>query len=259
MRLPYEFWLKYLLVSAQATERQIGELCALYQLPTPSSAYLSMLRLDVDGRRHVTDAPTLRRMKIKSLALNEPAAVAARELVTEYRVRPILEALILGGLDDKDCSFYLESIAGHKATPAVLGLYRHYFWNPSLLSNADWDKFLKDYHGRHGERLIHCLLRGEEFTLWKLGVSKQVDPNAILSGIMYESAMRFKELSSHGNGHHTAMAAKMWAESVFKAAEMLTKDEDELRKSMTELSNFAMKLGRREISSLETLNKLEKE
>lgn len=259
MRLPYEYWLKYLLVSAQLTEAQILELCAVYQLPAPPAAYLTSLRAELGGRRHVVDVATLRKLKIKSLALNEAAAVEARELLTEFRIRPVLEALLLGGVADKDVAYYVETLTGRQVSTTVVAMYRHYFWNVELLSNSGWEKLLHDYHGKHGDKLFHCLLRGEEFTLWKLGVSKEVEPKALIGGIMYESAMRFKELSAFGNGHHTALAAKMWAESVFKAAELLTRDEDALRTTMNELSNFALKLGKREISSVESLNKLEKE
>lgn len=259
MRLPYEFWLKYLLVSAQATTQQIQEICSLYQLPVPAPEYLTQLRAELGNRRHVTDASTLRSLKIKALAQGDPTANEARELLTEYRIRPVLEALLIGGLDNKDAAYNLEIITGRKTSSQVVSMYRHYFWNPDLLSNADWDKLLSDYHGKHGDKLKQCLLRGSEYTLWKLGVSKEVDPKLMIGGIMYESAMRFKELSSYGNGHHTALAAKMWADNVFKAAEMLTRDEDQLRSTMNELSAFALKLGRREISSLEQLNKLDKE
>lgn len=261
MRLPYEYWLKYLLVSAQSTTEQIAQLCELHQLPVPEDAYLTRLRGELGGRRHITDAPTLRRLKIKALATSEPDAVAARELLSEYRIRPALELLIISGMSDSDVSYYAEFILKRVIPVNVVAMYRHYFWNPSLLSNHDWELFFlgcKDKH--HSKKLNQGLLRGDEFALWKLGFIKESEHRSIISNMFYESAMRFKELSAYSNGHDTALSAKMWAETVFKSAEFLSRDEDAIKSTVEDLNSFALKLGRREISSVASLgNKLTKE
>jgi hypothetical protein len=261
MRLPYEYWLKYLLVSAQATTEQIGELCELHQLPVPEDEYLTRLRAELGGRRHITDIPTLRRLKIKGLAVSDPDAVAARELLSEYRLRPALELLIISGMTDADIAHYLEVILKRIVPEAVIGMYRHYFWNVNLLSNYDWEiYFLDSKDSQHGKKLKQGLLRGEEFALWKLGYIKETEQRGIISNMLYESAMRFRELSSYGNGQETALAAKMWAETVFKSAEFLSRDEDAIKSTVEDLNAFALKLGRREISSVASLNnKLTKE
>lgn len=261
MRLPYEYWLKYLLVSAQATTEQIADLCKLHQLPEPEDAYLTRLRNELGGRRHITDVPTLRRLKIKALAKAEPDAVAARELLTEYRLRPALELLIISGMPASEISFYAETVLKRVIPPNVVSMYRHYFWNPDLLSNYDWELFFIDCKDNfHTKKLKQSLLRGEEFALWKIGYIKESEHRGIISNMLYESAMRFKELSAYGNGHDTALSAKMWAETVFKSAEFLSRDEDAIKSTVEDLNSFALKLGRREISSVAALgNKLTKE
>ena len=254
MHLPYEYWLKYLLVSAQATTDQINELCRLYQFPEPDDSYLTQLRAELGGRRHITDAPTLRRLKIKSLAMSEPDAVAARELLMQFRFRPHLEMLIIGGLSDKDVSYYAGALFKVELPDNVVAMYRHYFWNVALLSNLEWERFLATYHERHGKLLKQCLLRGEEFSLWKAGFVKDTEHRTLIAGMLYESAMRFKELGTYVNGHDTALAAKLWAETVFKSAEFLSRDEDAIKSTVEDLNQFALKLGRRDISSIGSLN-----
>jgi len=232
----------------------------LYQLPEPEDEYLTRLRAELGGRRHVTDTPTLRRLQIKSLALSEPNAVAARELLTQFRFRPYLEILVICGMTDKDVAYYASAIFKKDLSEAVVSMYRHYFWNPALLSNMDWEIFLADYHDRHGKLLKQCLLRGEEYALWKSGFIKETEHRAIISNMLYESAMRFKELGTYINGHDTALAAKLWSETVFKSAEFLSRDEDAIKSTVEDLNQFALKLGRRDISSIASLNnKLSKE
>jgi hypothetical protein len=134
-------------------------------------------------------------------------------------------------------------------------MYRHYFWNVELLSLGNWYEFLDSYQGSYGKRLRSFLNHGAEHTLWKLGYTGSVDSRAAIQGILYESSMRFKELSSHANGQDTALAAKMWAENIFKASELLTRTDDVLQNTMDQLSKHVIKLGRREISSVQSLSK----
>lgn len=252
-RLPHEYWLKYLLISARATTQEIEALCELCQLEKPTTRYLSQLRFELEGKSSCTDQTWLRKHKIKALACGDPSATKARELLTTHRLRPKIEALLICGMPDKDVSFYLGALTEREVPISVVAMYRHYFWNVDLLSLADWYAFLETYQNGYGKRLRSYLNQGVEHTLWKLGYTGTVDSEVAIRGILYESSMRFKELGSYANGQNTAMAAKMWAENIFKAAELLNRNEDVLKSTMDELSKHAIRLGKREISSLQTL------
>ena len=65
--------------------------------------------------------------------------------------------------------------------------------------------------------------------------------------------MRFFETTASPNNKDTAMTAKMWAENIFKATEELNKTGDEVRQVLDELKSVAIKLGKRDISSIEEL------
>ena len=97
--------------------------------------------------------------------------------------------------------------------------------------------------------------KGPEFALWKLGdKSIPVNIDHVVDNILSESSHRFMELSSQPNCRDVALAAKMWTEQALKAAEFkkatgaLVKDAEEA------LVKVALRLGRREISSVDELN-----
>lgn len=255
MRLPYEYWLRYLVSVPLLSTAQVHDLCNLYRLPLPEETYLTYLRTSTTGGHgRLTSPAALRAAKIKALADGNADAVRARELLTEHRVRPTIEALLISGMSDKDVVFYLEGFHRLQLTEQAVAYYKHYFWNVDSLSNLEWEEFLDEYQSHHGKRLKQFLLRGPDFALWRLGHVPDLDAKASAKVIMHESMMRFRELSTYSNTQPNAMAAKMWAENFFKAAEFLDKDEDAVHNTISALSEFALKLGTREITSVHALS-----
>ena len=65
--------------------------------------------------------------------------------------------------------------------------------------------------------------------------------------------MRFFETSQFENSRDTAMTAKLWAESLFKANEELEKSGDAVKQVLDNLKDIAIKLGKRDITSIDDL------
>lgn len=259
-RLPNEYWLKYMLVFSNATLEQIVEMSRMYEMVPPTLQYLRELRNKLDETKPKPFRGDIaacrvwtRRQRLTSLATNSAPASQARDLLSDNKVRPILEALILADMPSADVTTYLHRIAGRSVTQEAVDMYRHYFWNRNLLSSAQWDEFLADHPD--GKTLASCYKRGPEFALWKFGYRVELPKQEILQAILHESAMRFMELGEYQNGMKTATAAKFWAENVFKSIEALEKTGDSVKQVVDELRALSIKLGRREISSVEGKNR----
>ena len=89
--------------------------------------------------------------------------------------------------------------------------------------------------------------------MWRLGFRIELSQQDVIRGVFHESAMRFFETTTQKNTRDTAMTAKMWAENIFKATEELNKTGDEVRQVLDELKSVAIKLGKRDISSIDDL------
>lgn len=253
-RLPYEYWLKYLLAAARLSTDQVAVTCELHQLPAPDPKYLAHLRNELGALRSPLPTSWLRERRIKELATGDPNAVAARELLTQQRVRTKLEALLITGMSPKDASFYLEALVRQHVPEEVISLYRHYFWNVDLLSIGQWSDFLANYQGVHGAMLRSYYNHGEAHTLWKLGYATSIDTKEAVRGILFDSIMRQRELNSHANNQDTALSARAWADTMFKALAYLERDEDVMERTMDGLAQYVLRLGRRDISSVQSLN-----
>lgn len=258
---PHEYWLKYMLLFSGATLDQIIQAARLYQMVPPTLEYLRALRDQLEATKpspfRMTSGSTrawVRRQRIMSMANNEPAAVEARELLSDNKIRAILETLLMTDVDLNKIVSHIHTLTGRAVSKEVVDRFRHYFWNRELMSLSDWNVYLDDYPG--GRELMSCRKQGEEFAMWRLGHRVELSKQEILQMILHESAMRFAELNSFNNGMKTAMAAKFWADNVFKSVDALDRTGDSVKQVVDNLREVAIKLGRRDISSVEKVRKL---
>lgn len=258
MKQPNEYWLKYMLLFSGMNLEQISEIASLYNFPAPSVTYLRALRDKLNESKpspfRITSSSTrswARGQRLLSMATDEPSATKARDLLGNNICRPVIEALLISGMGTKEVSEYTGAITGVKVSKRCVGMYRHYFWNRDLLSVSEWYSFLDDYP--RGDLLKGCFDQGPDYALWKLGYRVEISKDEVIRGLLHESTMRYFETSREENSKDTAMMAKLWSEQVFKSVEMMDRTGDAVKQVLTELKDLAIKLGRREISSIQDL------
>lgn len=267
MKAPYHRWLVYLTATG-SDYRSIELLCKTHHFMPPEREYL--LGLLADAQRalrvrkgegavqvHKQRQTYLREQRCLGLLDGNPRGQAARNVLTAPRLRRIVDTLLLTGSSPEHVADLASNAFKLPVTTEAVAFYANYFWDCSLLSHLDWYAYLAPHPS--GPFLRACLNRGEEHALWKLGHRTTVVPKATLNTICHESYMRFQELGSWANGQDTALAAKLWAGNVFTALERMAVGADGERSAMEEVRKLTVKLGRREISSLETLRGEDKE
>ena len=258
MRHPSEYWLKYMLMFSDLSTAQIVETARMYGMVPPTSEYLNSLRGTLMETRpspfRMDFAPSrnwVRRQRFLSMAREDEHARNARELLGDTKARRAIEALLLANMELEDVQEYVLKITGVSVHKKTLDLYRHYFWNRDLLSTREWFNYLQDYED--GRMLSSCYSQGGEYALWKLGHRVKLPKEEVLNSVFHESAMRFFETSQFDNTRDTAMTAKLWAESLFKANEELDKSGDAVKQVLDNLKDIAIKLGKRDITSIDDL------
>tara|TARA_Y100000114_G_C11764016_1_gene332043 strand:- start:11184 stop:11969 length:786 start_codon:yes stop_codon:yes gene_type:complete len=258
MRHPAEYWLKYMLMFSDLSNAQISETAVMYGMQPPSIEYLSGLREGLMGTRpspfRMDFAPSrnwVRRQRFLSMARGDEHASNARELLGNTKCRKVVETLLLANMEVGPVSEFVLEITGVSVPKKTVDLYRHYFWNRDLLSTREWLDYLDEYE--NGKMLSSCYSQGGEYALWKLGHRVDLPKEEVLSSVFHESAMRFFETSQFDNTRDTAMTAKLWAESLFKANEELEKSGDAVKQVLDNLKDIAIKLGKRDITSIDDL------
>ena len=263
MRQPNEYWLKYMLVSG-STQSNIAEIARLYSFPVPDRAYLRSLQQKLNETKpspfRASSRPAkawLRRQRVMSLFSSDRHALKSRDYLGNYKLRPVLEALILADTAREEIPEYCAKICGKKPSPKAVKLFEHYFWNRAVLTPSEWVSYLSGHE--EGDFLIECYRRGPVYALWKLGYREEVSQEEVVKGILHESTMRYFETSSKNNSKDTAVTAKLWSEQVFRALEELGKTGDGVQQVLDELKNIAIHLEKTDIASIEALKDGEKE
>lgn len=258
MRHPAEYWLKYMLMFSDLSNAQISETAEMYGMVSPTADYLNALRGTLMETRptpfRMDFAPSrnwVRRQRILSMARGDEHAANAREILGNTKCRRVLETLLLANMGVEEASNFVLEITGVSVHKKTVDMYRHYFWNRDLLSTKEWLDYLEDYED--GKMLSSCYSQGGEYALWKLGHRVQLPKEEVLNSVFHESAMRFFETSQFDNTRDTAMTAKLWAESLFKANEELEKSGDAVKQVLDNLKDIAIKLGKRDITSIDDL------
>ncbi len=258
MKHPNEYWLKYMLMFSDLSLEQICEAAVLYEMPEPDTDYLAVIRDQLERTKpspfRLDFAETrkwVRRQRIMSLAKEDRYAVQARDLLGNTKVRPVLDALLIADTPVERVTSYIKDITGQSVTKRVINMYAHYFVNRDLLSTSEWFSYYKD--PENGNMLKSCYSRGEEFALWKLGHKVELSQKEVIRDLFHESSMRFFETTAMPNGKDTAMTAKLWAENIFKATEEMNKTGDAVSQVIDGLRDIAIKLGKRDISSVQDL------
>ena len=258
MKHPNEYWLKYMLMFSDLSLEQICEAAVLYEMPEPDTDYLLVIREQLERTKpspfRLDFAETrkwVRRQRFMSLAKEDKYPVQARDLLGNTKVRPVLEALLIADTPLDSVALYIKDITGQAVTKRVIKMYSHYFWNRELLSTSQWFDYLR--HHDNGRLLKSCYSRGEAFALWKLGHKVELSQKEVIRDLFHESSMRFFETAEMPNGKETAMTAKLWAENIFKATEELNKTGDAVSQVIDGLRDIAIKLGKRDISSVQDL------
>ena len=263
MKQPNEYWLKYLLTFSGSTRAQIASMAEMYAMVPPTQEYLSALDQKLSNTKpnpFRLSSPNvlswIRRQRMMSLYREDEHATEARDILGDNKKRKIIEALTLAEAESETIAHYLSLLCNTTVSERVINIYQHYFWNPKIMTTKQWFKFLNTHPD--GKILKDCLGRDPEYALWKIGHRIELSQEDVLKEVLHESSMRFMELCGRPNNRNTALTAKLWAENLFKAHEELSRTGDAAKEVLEELRGISIKLGKRDISSIEDLTKDDK-
>lgn len=170
MRHPAEYYIKYLITRfPQWTDAEVLKKLADWGFLSPDDKYLQFLRQDLPkvpanfDPLDVTDRPSMRYLRelgIYSMFRSTPDVEEAWDILSNPDQRLAVEQVILARLDLKVAAQRINKRTGWFLSADGIAAFRHYFWNPQLLTFDEWGRHL---YGRSALYERHmALLQGDQ-------------------------------------------------------------------------------------------------
>jgi hypothetical protein len=207
MAHPATFYIRSLLVlEDDLSDKAINAKLGLLGLASITPVELQKIRIQVPqppedfrpwSKTHRPSTKYLRDLRIYSIVHQDEAHIEMKtEILARPRYREDVERLVLGNVRPQEASYRLQKL-GKKISDIAIAEYRHYFWNPDIMSFQDWsDYFEKDDSRRTKSRtedLKAVLTVGPELAMYRTGIIKELDNKKILMEVQQELYYTFQE------------------------------------------------------------------
>jgi hypothetical protein len=265
IRHPSENFIKSLMVSSHASagdNNWVAIVIEQMQWPRPAADYLAWLRADImsrmpagfrtDDKYHRPSARYLRDEGIYGLFFAERAEREASEIIMNFRVRSMVEPLLLGRLPEMEIAKKINARLSTHIPVATIERYHHYYWKVELLRVEDW-AVLFDGNYEAKENALAIAQVGPALALHKLGFQQNVDSKSMLR-IMQEALffdlMQWKTQPLSGEKTKAMTAI---ARSAVMVDEQLSSSDSALKDSLKAFEQFRMKHGESRVTGLNDL------
>ena len=190
----------------------------------------------------------LRSEKIYKAWYRDAAMNQALRIMCNPRIRALVEMFILSPVTPEQAVPKLKAKEPNSyVTVESYKRFRHYFWNPELLSGSDWGTFLEMRDASHNEWLkLAVTARGPEGTqllLWKagIGVLKNLDKAKIFTDFRNMAYMKAKTLEMNAASEEDSRTILNYARIAKTAQEEINNSSDAVKDVLDSFNAFSMK------------------
>lgn len=208
MNHPSYYYIKYLmtlLIPEASNDAWVSMMVTSFTLPSPKPVLLKAIRDNLvpkipalyqpTNRYHRDSVRFLRAEGIWAMHNPDDDTRQAMALLSNLRVRPVVEQLLLGRLEPKEIAKKVNARFGGHFTASIIEIYGHYYWNTSLLSIDDWNQVLEDQE-LSKNRALTVLQGGPAMALHMAGFEQRIESKLILREMMESVYFDFRDWRS---------------------------------------------------------------
>lgn len=265
IRHPSENFIKSLVVSAHAQPNNDDWIATVIEQmgwPRPGSDYLSWIRADIESRLpagfrtsdkyHRPSTKFLREEHIYGLFFSEKAEIEASNIITNFRVRPMVEKLLLGRMPEKEIAKKVNARLCMHLSAASIERYHHYYWQVELLRVEDWALFYENNYAAKEDALSIAQV-GPSLALHKLGFQQNIDSKSMLRIMQEGLFFDFMEWKSQPLSGEKTKSMTAIARSAVLVDEQLSSSDSALKDSLKAFEQFRMKHGKATVQDMTEL------
>ena len=269
MSHPAEYWVKFLMSRREHTFTEIEGMCEMALLSGVKTEHMQYLRYRFEESapvpfrghdiRHRPSTTFLRQEGIYDAWHRGKPMRAAIDLLAESRVRALVETFILSPLKPEQAVAKIKKSTGHCLDVKTYELFRHYFWNPELLSGEEWGEYIARRRVAHQDwlRLARTSRgpKGVQLLLWKTGTGpiRHVDVGKMFAHMRNVAFMKVLEMEHEPAGKDHAAAFRNYVQSAKLAQEEVTASAAAMADVLDSFKAFKMATVDDEVLSLAEL------
>lgn len=205
MNHPSHFYIKYLMTLTRPEaqdDKWVSMMVTAFNLPAPKPEYLVAIRADLVPKLPAVYQPTNRyhRESVKFLraegiwGLHNPDddIFQATNLLSNLRVRRVVDQLLLGRLEPREIAKKVNARFGEHFTAGIVDAYSHYYWNVALLRIDDWNEVFEGQETAKSKALS-VLQGGPAMALHAVGFEQRIESKLILRDMMETVYFDFRD------------------------------------------------------------------
>lgn len=248
MRHPAEFYIKYLCIRhVDWSDAQIQKRVQDWGMLSFDEKYLPFLKQELPDLPDdfdpldLTHRPSqmfLRRIGIYDMFRNTQAVQEAWSILARPEQRLAVEQIVLARLDLKTSAQRVNRKHGWFLTVEGIEAYRHYFWNPQLLTYDEWGRFL---YGRSAlyERQMALLQGDQRIALYHLHIDQAVESKVMIQRAQEIAYFTLEEINQKpGTQADKVKAITLLTKAVVECHEALSTSDMALKDVLKQFERF---------------------
>lgn len=265
LRHPSENFIKYLMVCGHPQSNNDNWIIMSLEslgFPRPEASYLVALRSDLlssipddfqtNNQYNRKSIKFMKSQGIHDLFFPNKASKEAQLIVTNLRIRPLVENLLLGRMDSKEIAKKINAKFASFLTAEIVEAYKHYYWQVSLLTVEDWSKLLEEYEIQR-QNTLAIVQVGPSMALHKLGFQQSIDSKTILKNMQETLYFDFQEWKSKPHGLERTKAMSAIARTLVTVDVQMSQADSALKDSLKAFEQFRMEHAKASVQDIREL------
>lgn len=250
MKHPAEYFIKFLIVRHPDWEdAQILKHLEDWGFLSPDDKFIPFLRqslppvptdFDPLDFTHRPSQIFLRQLGILEAFRNPPEMQEAWDILSKPDQRLVVEQVILSRLDIKVTAQRINKRHGWFLSEDGINAFRHYFWNPKLLTFDEWGRFL---YGRSAlyERHMSLLHGDQRVALHHLRIDQGIESKLMIQRAQEIAYFTLEEVDLRpGTAPDKVKAISVLAKAVVECHEALSTSDMALKDVLKQFERFRM-------------------
>jgi hypothetical protein len=191
--------------------------------------------------------------KIWSLHNPDDAVRGAVGILPNFRIRKLVESLLLGRIESKEVAKKVNSRLGVFLTTAVVRTYAHYYWNCTLMKTQDWVDFFELYDKAERSKSLAILSNGPAMALHATGFQQHLESKEMLREMQEALFFDFRDWKEQPRSLNKTRAMTGIAKASTQVDVRLSEADSALRESLKAFEHFRMEHAEAEIKSIDDI------